>query len=469
MQMHFSEDSRVKMYPGVRDTLLACRVPIFDEVSVDDLLDSMSKRQMTQLFIGLLSFKIAAALLILLAPFIATCNVPGGSWRATIPLAALMFGSVLGSLTWGLAADEFGRKPVMVFGVLVASCGAAFMVQAVSVWPSSWLALALAYLVMGYGLGCHCVPYGIVVESLPSPNRARLLISAELGWGLGAVFGAALAGSVLDSHGLYALALCSVIAAIGFFVVSLASLPESPRWLLKKGRISAARVVLQRLTGNVISRAQSLTSPTTVSHPLRRSAPPTSPISVGSGTTIPFNFMGRSSDSGELLFAAGQRRRDRWWSHVLAYWQLYTSWFLYGFSYYGLVIFIKNIAREPLGCSFDLTEVVVNSSAEIIGLVPFIVMAGDEASAATIFSGSLVLGAWAVLMGSSSVPHLSRTVLLLIARGAISCAETVLWVITNQGLLLPLLFMCPCPRLCPLLTTTTTTTTIFSSPQRFPP
>jgi hypothetical protein len=63
-----------------------------------------------------------------------------------------------------------------------------------------------------------------------------------------------------------------------------------------------------------------------------------------------------------------------------------------------------------------------------------------------------------MLMGSSSVPHLSRTVLLLIARGAISCAETVLWVITNQGLLLPLLFLCLSPYLCPVLTTTTTIT-----------
>ena len=58
--MHFSDDSRVKMYPGVRDSLLACRGAIYDEVSVDDLLESMSKRQITQLFTGLLAFKMAA-------------------------------------------------------------------------------------------------------------------------------------------------------------------------------------------------------------------------------------------------------------------------------------------------------------------------------------------------------------------------------------------------------------------------
>jgi len=40
-------------------------------------------------------------------------------------------------------------------------------------------------------------------------------------------------------------------------------------------------------------------------------------------------------------------------------------------SFIGLVIFIENVAREHVGCIFDMTEVVVNSSAEILGLVPF--------------------------------------------------------------------------------------------------
>ena len=99
---------------------------------------------------------------------------------------------------------------------------------------------------VGFGIGGANIPFDLLAEFLPSSHRGQFLIWIEYFWTFGSLFVSGLAWASLSRYGWRFL---TVMTAIPVTVTSLFSvwcLPESPRWLLLKGRFSEAEDVVRK-------------------------------------------------------------------------------------------------------------------------------------------------------------------------------------------------------------------------------
>ena len=153
-------------------------------------------------------------------------------------------GAIVGGLTFGALGDMFGRKPMVMLSTVVCALGAGGLAL---VPEGDWLIFAALRIMVGLGLGgigtLHSV---ILVEMTPTPMRLKLL-----GWpvmlpSVGIIL-AASAGSVLLAtlgwRGVAALGLLPLLLCVPFALF----MPESPRWLLTRGRVEKARAAVTAL------------------------------------------------------------------------------------------------------------------------------------------------------------------------------------------------------------------------------
>ncbi|MBV9429629.1 MAG: MFS transporter [Bradyrhizobiaceae bacterium] len=144
----------------------------------------------------------------------------------------------LGSLFWGWMADKIGRRKVMILTVLNFSIPTGLM----ALTPDhGWIFLAVCRFFVGLGVtGLYTVDVAIVQEFVPASRR---------GWITGLTTSLLPAGTLLGAlTGAY---LEHYIGWRGLFVVGLlpaaltllirAWVPESPHWLIGKGRLEEAR------------------------------------------------------------------------------------------------------------------------------------------------------------------------------------------------------------------------------------
>lgn len=120
----------------------------------------------------------------LLAPAIAA------DWQVSPVGFGLVFSGGLlagttGAFAFGLAADRFGRKPMLIFATLFFALG-----SLATAWVASMNELLLARVVTGFGLG-GALPIIIAIGSETAPEHARTRIVAMMysGFPLGSVLG----------------------------------------------------------------------------------------------------------------------------------------------------------------------------------------------------------------------------------------------------------------------------------------
>jgi putative MFS transporter len=144
----------------------------------------------------------------------------------------------LGSLFWGWMADKIGRRKVMILAVLNFSLPTGLM----ALTPDQgWLFLSACRFLVGMGVtGLYTVDVLIVQEFVPAVKRGRItgLTTALLPAGtlLGALSGAYLE-HYIGWRGLFAVGLLPA----GLTLLIRAWVPESPHWLIGKGRLDEAR------------------------------------------------------------------------------------------------------------------------------------------------------------------------------------------------------------------------------------
>jgi MFS transporter, putative metabolite:H+ symporter len=144
----------------------------------------------------------------------------------------------LGSLFWGWMADKIGRRKVMILTVLNFSIPTGLM----ALTPDQgWLFLSACRFFVGMGVtGLYTVDVLIVQEFVPASKRGRItgLTTSLLPAGtlLGALSGAYLA-HYIGWRGLFAVGLLPA----GLTLLIRAWVPESPHWLIGKGRLEEAR------------------------------------------------------------------------------------------------------------------------------------------------------------------------------------------------------------------------------------
>jgi putative MFS transporter len=166
-----------------------------------------------------------------------------GGWHLTYGQSGAILlssgiGAPLGSLFWGWMADKVGRRKVMILTVLNFSIATGAM----ALTPSQgWLFLSICRFFVGMGVtGLYTVDIAIVQEFVPAYKRGWItgLTTSLLPAGtlLGAMAGAYLEPSV-GWRGLFVVGLIPALLTL----LIRAWVPESPHWLIGKGRLDEAR------------------------------------------------------------------------------------------------------------------------------------------------------------------------------------------------------------------------------------
>lgn len=183
--------------------------------------------------IDFFDFFVVAFLVAVLAP----------AWKLTFGQSAVMLlsagiGSMLGAAIWGSLADSWGRRGLAMAGILicaVASGSIAFIPD------NAWILFCVLRLFVGLGLAgaaTACLP--LTVELTPTRYRTVVTGLASVPVTLGVLGAASLSSLLLPIIGWRGLAM------LGFAPILVAILlplivPESPRWLISRGRLSEAR------------------------------------------------------------------------------------------------------------------------------------------------------------------------------------------------------------------------------------
>src|SRR4029077_15920710 len=179
-----------------------------------------------------------------------------GAWHLSylesgVILLAAGVGAIPGAFFWGWMADRIGRRKVFIATALNFSLATGAM--AFTPDQYGWLILAFFRFLVGIGVaGLVAVDLPLVQEFVPSSKRGWIggLVDSTgsirggrgggsavlIGGALGAACGAYL-GPVIGWRGLFLVGLLPAF----FTLLIRAWVPESPRWLLRRGRHQEAR------------------------------------------------------------------------------------------------------------------------------------------------------------------------------------------------------------------------------------
>ncbi|HEY2621456.1 MAG TPA: MFS transporter [Acetobacteraceae bacterium] len=169
------------------------------------------------------------------------------SWQLTYGQSAMILlssglGAVPGALFWGWLADRIGRRKVFIMTALNFSIATGVM--ALTPEQGGWIFLSFFRFLVGFGVsGLFAVDLPLVQEFVPTSKRGLVggLVTSclPLGSMLGAILGAYLA-PVVGWRGLFVVGLMPALITL----LIRAWVPESPRWLIRMGRIEEARQAL---------------------------------------------------------------------------------------------------------------------------------------------------------------------------------------------------------------------------------
>ena len=230
------------------------------------------------------------------------------AWIASVGFVGMAIGASVG----GLLADRFGRRQVFAVTLLVygLATGASALVGGLA-------ALLVLRFLVGLGLGAELpVASTYVSEFAPARIRGRLIVILEAFWAVGWTAAALIGYLVIpasDNGWRWAFALGAIPAV--YALVVRWGLPESARWLERRGRTREAEAVVALVRASrpgMASPADDRDGST--------ASPPAAASSAGSRLAA--------------LWSAEFRVRTAC---------LWLVWFCVNFSYYGAFIWIPSI------------------------------------------------------------------------------------------------------------------------------
>jgi putative MFS transporter len=227
-------------------------------------------------------------------------------------LSATPVGMIIGSYLFGVIGDWIGRRPgfqlsILLFAVFSALCALAH----------NSLELALLRLVTGIGIGGFAATDTVMLsEFMPARTRGRMITLFSLFYPVGGLLAAWLAKIVVPDFGWRAFFVVGVVPAIMVLIVRML-VPESPRFLLNRGRIAEARKAVAW---------------------------------VAAGTDVPDT----PAPSGESLDSGVPRDRitlsalfaDKYRDRTLMVWAV---WFCWCFSYFGTLLWLPSLLVQYRG------------------------------------------------------------------------------------------------------------------------
>ncbi|MGZ0067438.1 MFS transporter [Microbacterium arborescens] len=252
--------------------------------------------------VGLISFIITA----LIAQW--SLDTSQASWIASAGFAGMAIGASLG----GLLADRFGRRSVFAVTLLVygVATGASALVGGLAM-------LLVLRFVVGLGLGAELpVASTYVSEFAPARIRGRVIVILEAFWAVGWTAAALIGYFVIPQadEGWRWAFVVGAIPAVYALIVRW-GLPESARWLERRGRHAEADAVVRSFETNIATTSRDISA-------VVGAEPIAAPAAV--------------SSTGRLRALWSSEFRGRTAS-------LWLVWFCVNFSYYGAFIWIPTI------------------------------------------------------------------------------------------------------------------------------
>lgn len=165
-------------------------------------------------------------------------------WLGLIGASAII-GTFIGGIVFGYVTDRIGRRfmyTVDLIAVVVFSVAQFFVANSVE--------LFVLRLLVGIAVGAdYPISTALVTEFAPSKWRAKLVGGLNAMWFVGAVVAAFVGVALLGLHDGWRWMLLSAAVPALIIVVGRRSFPESPRWLMSKGRRDDALAVLRQVVG----------------------------------------------------------------------------------------------------------------------------------------------------------------------------------------------------------------------------
>lgn len=162
-------------------------------------------------------------------------------------VAMSLIGATLVTTCSGPISDSFGRRPMLILSSMFY-----FLSGLIMLWSPNVYVLLIARLLDGFGIGLAVTLVPLYIsETAPSEIRGSLNTLPQFTGSGGMflaycmIFGMSLMTSPSWRLMLGVLSVPSLI----YFVLTVLYLPESPRWLVSKGRMLEAKQVLQKLRG----------------------------------------------------------------------------------------------------------------------------------------------------------------------------------------------------------------------------
>ncbi len=168
-----------------------------------------------------------------------------------VVVSSLLIGAMAGAIGCGPLADRFGRRLSITGAATIFAIGAVLAASAPNVGT-----LITARVILGIAVGAASVLVPLfIAEAAPPATRGKLVSFNQLMITIG-ILVAYLTNAAFAYDGgwrwMFGLALIPS-AALG---IGMLFLPETPRWLVEKGRIEEAKSVLLRLRGPRIAAVE---------------------------------------------------------------------------------------------------------------------------------------------------------------------------------------------------------------------
>ena len=159
-----------------------------------------------------------------------------------IVVSAVLMGSLVGAIAGGMIADRLGRRKLSIVTAAVFGAGA---IGAALAPDTGWLIAARLVAGAAIGVASFVAPL-YISEIAPVAIRGKLVSVNQVALTTGIVISYLVDYAFAGAQAWRWMFALAVIPAAAFGV-GLLFIPDSPRWLVGRGRIDEARAVLKRI------------------------------------------------------------------------------------------------------------------------------------------------------------------------------------------------------------------------------